>query len=623
MGKQSMAAKETIIHVFWDRVRTMPERPAILHKVSGAYRPVIWREHGRVVELACGGLMHCGLKKDDKVAIVSQSRPHWTWADIAILSAGGVTVPVYPTLGAPEMEYLLNHSQSVCVFLENEKQLAKLASLKKVPETLKFAVLFSGTPNVTIPGVKIMKWEDLLKDGEVYLPLHKDAVSNSVAALNCEDLASIVYTSGTTGVPKGVMLLHRNIYMVCQAMSAKVGFRSDDVCLSFLPLSHVYERVGGQFLSIYEGLLLAYAESIEAVAQNLLEVRPTVLNGVPRFFEKVCGRIQHEIRNNLPKPQQYIIRWALGIGKRAIKLREQATSAESDELIAKIYRAELRVAERLVFSKIRNRFGGHIRFMASGSAPLSPEVQLFFEAIGLPIIEGYGLTETAAPITCNTPQWRKRGTVGRALPGCEVKLAADGEIMVKGPNVFVGYYRDPKSTEAAFKDGWFCTGDIGAFDADGFLSIKDRKKDIIITAGGKHVAPQYLENLFVGDGLISHILVYGDKRKYITALITLNPDGVAAFAKNNGISYQSISELNNHPLMIKELQQIVAQKNQGLASFEQIKKFLVLDRDFSIENDELTPTLKVKRKVITEKYKTMLDDLYEREDLQLLEDAKY
>ncbi len=612
-------AQETLVNVFWERVKANPERPAILHKVAGSYRPVIWREHGRVVELLAGGLMKNGVGAGEKLAIMSTSRPQWTWADLAILSAGAVTVPVYPTLGTPEVDYLVKHSDSVGIFLENTHLLEKLLAATVLPEKLRFAILMEGEPPAGESRLRVLKWEDMLKDGEVYLPAHPKELPGRIAAIKPDDLATIVYTSGTTGVPKGAMILHRNIYHVCQSMSLLVGLHPDDIALSFLPLSHVFERIGGQFLSIYEGLVCAYAESMETVAQNMREVRPTIMNGVPRFFEKVYHRVSSEVRN-MPQAQQYLIRWALALGKRAAKYRSR-TEGSVDEIVQKIYRAELRVAERLVYSRIRRRFGARLRFMVSGAAPLSTEVQLFFDSIGIPIIEGYGLTETAAPVTCNTPGGNRRGTVGRTLPGVEIKLAEDGEILVRGPNVFAGYYKNPEATAEAFRDGWFMTGDIGELDSDNFLKIKDRKKDIIITAGGKHVAPQYLENLFVGESLVSHILVYGDRRKYITALVTLSSDALASFARNNSITYTTLGELNHHPLVLKELEVVVARKNQRLATYEQIKKFLVLDHDFSVERNELTPTLKVKRKVITEKYKKLLDSLYETEDVEVEDSA--
>lgn len=609
-------ADETIINVFWERVNQTPDRPAILHKVSGAYRPVIWREHGRIVELLAGGLLSIGVEPQDTIGIISNSRPQWTWADIAILSVGAVTVPIYPTLNVPEIDYLLKHSCAKAVFLENSRQLQKLQAMPELAPNLKTIILMDGeVPSGHNLPLKVMSWTDLLMDGEVYLPNHPDALKERIAALRADELATVVYTSGTTGVPKGVMLNHGNIHYVCQTLSLNVGFHADDISLSFLPLSHIFERVGGQMLSIYEGLIMAYAESMETVPQNLVEVKPTIMNAVPRFYEKAYNRINAEIRK-MPKAQQYLIRWALSLGRRAAKHRDRLEDGQRD-VVDNVYKTELRVADRLVFSRIRRRFGGRLRFLVSGAAPLSTEVHTFFETIGMPIIEGYGLTETAAPVACNTPKGNKKGTVGRPLPGLDVKIAEDGEILVRGPSIFVGYYRDKDATTEAFQDGWFKTGDIGQLDEDGYLVIKDRKKDLIITAGGKHVAPQYIENLFAGDKLVSKVLAYGDRRKYITALITLNPDGLETFAKSNNISYTSLEELVNHPLVLRELQETVDQKNERLATFEQIKKFMVLEREFSIEANELTPTMKMKRKLITEKYKDLLDSLYEAEDLKV------
>ncbi|HEY9786071.1 MAG TPA: long-chain fatty acid--CoA ligase, partial [Candidatus Obscuribacterales bacterium] len=602
--------------VFWHRVKTMSERPAIMHKVDGRYRPVIWREHGRTVELAAGGLLSLGIEKQEKIAIMSQSRPHWTWSDLAILSSGAVTVPIYPTLAMPEVHFLLRHSDSAGVFVENEYQLKKILDYPELPPTLRFAVLFDGEPKTTDARIKVLSWNQLLEHGEIQLGKSPKCLSERLAAIEGKDLASIVYTSGTTGIPKGAMLLHSNILSVCQIMNTLVGLKETDLALSFLPLSHVYERVGGQFLAIHEGLVVAYAESIEQVPQNLIEVKPTVLNGVPRFYEKAYQRIQVEIRK-LQKPQQYLIRWAMALGKRALKYKKAANPGTEEQLVHQILKAELRVADRLVFSRIRRRFGGRLRVMVSGAAPLSPEVQQFFEIIGLPIVEGYGLTETSAPVACNVPDDNRPGTVGKCLPGIEAKIAEDGEIMIRGPSVFAGYYKNEEATLAAFRDDWFLTGDIGEIDEHGYLRILDRKKDIIITAGGKHIAPQYLENMFRGESFISHVLVYGDRRKYVSALITLNRDALKAFADANGLTYGDVDDLVHHPRVYEEVDAVVKRKNEQLASFERIKKFIILDKDFSVEADELTPTFKVKRKVVTEKYKNLLDSCYDSEDLEL------
>lgn len=607
---------KTIIDVFWERVAAMSERPAIMHKVDGKFVPIIWREHGRTVELAAGGLLSLGVEPQEKIAIMSQSRPHWTWADLAAMSTGAVTVPIYPTLAAPESQFLIKHSDAVGVFCENESQLKKIQDAKELPPNLRFVVLIEGEPSKTDARFQTLSWNQLLNQGEIQLGKDPKLLPARIENLKSNELATIVYTSGTTGIPKGVMLLHSNIMSVCQAMHSMVGLTENDLSLSFLPLSHVYERVGGQMIAIYEGLIVAYAESIEQVPKNLVEVRPTVLNGVPRFYEKAYQRIQVEIRK-LPKPQQYLIRWAMALGKRAANYRKAAQARNEDHIVNQILKAELRVADRLVFSRIRRRFGGRLRVMVSGAAPLSPNVQEFFEIIGLNIVEGYGLTETAAPIACNIPENNHVGTVGKPLEGVEVKIADDGEILVKGPSIFAGYYKNPEATESALKDGWFYTGDIGEIDNLGYLKIKDRKKDIIITSGGKHVAPQYIENLYKGESLISHILVYGDRRKYVTALITLHKDALLTFAEANGLPTDDLDNLYKHEKVREEVDAVVKRKNEPLANFERIKKYVILEHDFSVENDELTPTFKVKRKVITEKYKALLDSCYEAEDLEV------
>lgn len=605
-------SEETIVQVFWNRVATTPDRTAIMHKVDGTYVPVNWGEHGRIVEQIAAGLTNL-MAAGEHVAIMSQSRPAWTWADVAVLSCGGATIPIYPTLAPLEVHYLVDHSDSVGVFVENERQARKILDLEDLPEKLRFIVIIDGTVEAVETRVKCLTWDELLKSGEMTLFENPKQLSSRVESVAPDSLASVVYTSGTTGVPKGVMLSHRNIHSVCAAMSQLVGFEADDLALSFLPLSHVYERVGGQFLAIYQGLTMAYAESMELVPKNLAEVKPTVLNGVPRFYEKAYQRVQGEMRK-MPAASQILIRWALALGKRAEKYKQQAPN---DDLVRQIYRQELRVADRMVFSKIRKRFGGRLRIMVSGAAPLSDDVQSFFNIIGMQIVEGYGLTETSAPISCNTPETNRLGTVGKPLPGVDVRIASDGEIEARGPSIFSGYYKNPEATKEALHDGWFRTGDIGEFDKDGYLRITDRKKDIIITSGGKHVAPQFIENMFKGEPLISNILVHGDRRKYITALITLNKDGVASFCRERQIAFDNVDELTHNAMVRQEIERLVAKKNDELAQFERIKKFVILDADFSAESDELTPTFKLKRKKITEKYQKLLNELYDVSDLEV------
>lgn len=603
----------SIVDVFWRRVAESPDRSAIMHKVDGAFRSISWSEHGSMVEKLSAALIKYGIEPGDKIGILSQNRPHWTWADLAILSVQAVTVPIYPTLAASEVSFLVEHSDVVLVFAENERQLQKLIeSGATLPEKLRMAVLMDGSLPENGHSFQPIHWDEFIKAGEEYLNSHREDVEQRRKEVDPESVATIVYTSGTTGVPKGAMLLHKNIYAVLDAMHDLVGFKSDDLAISFLPLSHVYERVGGQMLSIFAGIPFAYAESMEQVANNLQELKPTVLNAVPRFYEKAYGRVQAQIRL-MPPAQQAFVRWAISIGKRATKQRIEAKVER--HLLDQLYRAELRIAERLVFRKIRERFGGRLRMMTSGAAPLSNDVHIFFEAIGMSIVEGYGLTETCAPLACNTPQDNKFHTVGKPLPGVEVKLNPDGELLVRGPNIFAGYYKNKEATDAAFEDGWFKTGDIALIDDKGYIKITDRKKDIIITAGGKHVAPQFIESLFKDEPLIAHVVAYGDKRKYITALVTLNSDALQTFAESKSIS--SKDGLCQNPTVRKEVERIVHDKNQALARFQRIKKFVILDQEFTIEGNDLTPTLKVKRKAVTEKYKDQLDSLYEGEDLEV------
>lgn len=614
MEKTKLAAEETIIHIFWERVEQSPDRVSLLQKVNGKFISISWRESGSTVEHIAAALLEKGILADQKVAIASASRAQWTWSDVAILSCAAVTVPIYPSLNAQELNFVLEHSEAAGIFLENPRQLRKLASLPELPPHLKFAVVLEGEVQEELK-IPVYSWEQFMALGAKKLMEDPACVKTRVAQLDPAAVATIVYTSGTTGVPKGAMISHRNIYYVCRTISTNVGFHPDDLALSFLPLSHIFERVGGQFLCMYEGIPLAFAESMETVAADIIEIKPTIMNAVPRFYEKAYNKIQNQIRQ-LPTPQQYFARWALSLGRRALKAEQEAKNGNK-ELTRQIYRTELRIADRFVFRKIRSRFGGRLRFLVSGAAPLSTEVHQFFESIGIPILEGYGLTESTAPVACNRPATNRRGTVGRPIPGLDVKLADDGEIMVRGPSIFGGYYKNQEATDAAFKDGWFLTGDIGEFDSEGYLRIKDRKKDIIITAGGKHVAPQVLENMLAGQGLISRILVYGDRRKYISALITLNPDELKTFASNNSITHSSIEELTQHPKVQESVQKQITECNAALASFEQIKRFVILDKDFSMETNELTPTLKIKRKFVTEKYRELLDGLYEKADIEI------
>lgn len=611
-------SKTTIVEVFWKRISDSPDAAAILFKEDGRFKALSWKEYGDLVRTLSAALIRLEIGKSTNVAILADNGPRWSMADLAILSAGAHSVPVYSTLAPDEVAYILRHSEAELLFAGDAAQAEKiLAHETSPPETLEHVVIMDDSmpENHREERINVITWSDFLASGREYLSESKnsDVVARRIASVDGEDLCTIVYTSGTTGFPKGAMILHRNIGAVLEAMAEIITFEKKDIALSFLPLSHVYERVGGQFMAIYNGIPFAYAESMEKVAANMNEVKPTILNAVPRFYEKAYQKIQTQIRA-MPQTQQAFVRWALGIGMRAT--RQRVEKNVDSGVLNQLYRAELRIADRLVFKKIRDRLGGRLRLMTSGAAPLSNDVHLFFEAIGLSIIEGYGLTETCAPLACNRPDDIKFNTVGRPLPGVEVKLAEDGELLVRGPTVFAGYYKNEKASSEAFDGEWFRTGDIAAIDADGYIKITDRKKDIIITSGGKHVAPQMIENLFKGESLIAHTLAYGDRRKYISAMFAVNRDGLRQFARRHNIIEEEPEALIKNPLVVEAVQAVVDEKNSFLANYEQIKKFILLDREFSIEENELTPTMKVKRKVVTEKFKSLLDSMYDREDLE-------
>ncbi len=604
-------SRETIVKTFWDNVESQNDKTAILSKKFGQYQPISWMQLGNYVLKLAGFLLDHQIKQSECIAILANSRFEWTVTDLSILSINGVCVPIYPTHTSSEIAFLLNHSQTQAIIVENKWQLEKLLALSDL--LLKFVIVLDSKDvdlqaNYPYP---VFSYENI-----IMVEANHTIVQLQEYWPNREDLASIIYTSGTTGNPKGVMISHKNIDSICKMIMSVANIQPTDLILSFLPLSHVYERVGGQFLAICAKVPLAYAESMDQVAKNLLEVKPTYINAVPRFYEKVYQHINSEIRK-MPQAQRYLVRWAIAIGTRAYN---QAKSYKNEsKLINNIYKTELRIADRLVYSKIRQRLGGRLRMMTSGAAPLASEIQTFFQVLGLPIMEGYGLTETCAPISCNFPGIFKIGTVGKPLPGIEINFSSDGELIVKGDSVFQGYYKDPESTQAVFKDGWFLTGDLATQDSDGYLKIIDRKKDIIITSGGKHIAPQFISNLYKNEKIINQVIAYGDFKKYLTALITLNHDELSKLAIDLGIKQTDIKELCNHPLVFDTIDKIIQNKNRELASFERIKKFIILTDELTIESGDLTPTLKVKRKKVIEKYHYLLDALYTKDETTIEE----
>ena len=569
----------------------------ILTKSGGAYQPISSRElHRRVGRLHLE-LARVGIRKGDRCALLSENRWEWAVADFAMMTAGIVSVPLYPTLSAKQIHYLLEHSEARVIMLSSSEQLDKIKSTWDLLPALEGVIVFDA---IQSEDERITTLPQLI--GEAQLTADEAGqFEQAISAVQPDDLASIIYTSGTTGTPKGVMLSHANFATNVRDNGFDVG--ESDVCLSFLPLCHVAERTA-DYSFYYHGATVAYAESIEAVPRNMMEVRPTIAFGVPRFFEKVHGRVMEKVAAG-PPLRQKLFHWAVGVGKQTLPYRLDRVP------LPLALRLRHLVADRLVLSKLRGRLGGRIRYFISGAAPLAKHLGEFFFAVGIRICEAYGLTETSPVVSANYVDSLRFGTVGRVIPNVEVKIADDGEILVRGPNVMQGYFKMDEATRETIVDGWFYTGDIGRLDSDGYLIITDRKKDLLKTSGGKYIAPQPIENQLKTCDFVSMAVVIAEGRKFPSALIVPNFERLKQYAAANGLSCANEAELASHEAIVQMLEGQVEKACQDLARYEQIKKIAVLDREFSLEEGEITPTMKVRRKVVVERYAARIDKLYE------------
>ncbi len=593
-------ADDTLVEIFWDRVPRSGDRTAQKVKRHGQWVEISWRQYGEIVREIALGLLAVGLQKGEAVALLSESRGEWVHCDFGILSAGCVTIPIYPTYPADQVVYIVNDSEAKILIVEDQVQLDKARQVLGKMDRVERMVLIDGDPG---GDPFIMNLERLRALGREKASELGPRLEERKHAIRPEDLATIVYTSGTTGPPKGVMQTHGNHAAMLRSVSQRAGASEGDTDLLFLPLAHTYARLES-YIGVYLGLTTTFAENIDKVPENLREVSPTFIYSVPRVFERVYARIQAQIAA-APPFRQKIFRWALGVGRR-MSQRQQAKRPVPLGL-----RLKRGLANALVFHKIHQALGGRLRFCVSGGAPLSREIAEFFHAVGILILEGYGLTECCPVLTANELEHFKFGTVGRAVPGVELRIARDGEILARGPNIAKGYFKKPEATAEAFDaDGWFHTGDIGIIDQDGFLTITDRKKDLIVTAGGINVAPQLVENLLKTHPLISQAMVYGDKRPYPVALIALNPEELARWAQGHGLEATDLAAAARDEEVRKFVARIVEEKNATLASYAQVKKFAIIPGDFTQDGGELTPTLKVKRKVVAEKYRDLIESLY-------------
>ncbi|MCI0694470.1 long-chain fatty acid--CoA ligase [candidate division KSB1 bacterium] len=589
---------QSIYELFQEITSKNSDKVAYRYKSAGAWKGVTWRELAETCKKISKSLMALGVKKGDRVNILSQSRLEWVQCDFAIVNCGAVTVGIYPTNLAPDCAYIINHCDAEVIFVENQDQLNKVQQARKDTPKLRQIIIFEGAGSAD---GSVLSFADFLRKGEGVADTEYEALAKSIRP---DDLASLVYTSGTTGVPKGVMITNENLLFVSDSAAQCLYLDPNFETLLFLPLAHVFARLIIYFC-LNKGIAVAFAESIEKVADNLKEIRPQFVCSAPRIFEKIYTKITSSVQD-AGGIKEKLFNWALGVGYQVSRLQQ------SKQAIPAGLKFKHNLANKLVLHKIQEAFGGRLIWAVSGSAPLNKSIAEFFHACGVLILEGIGMTENSSFTNVNRYDHNKFGTVGPVGPGIEMKLAPDGEVLYRGKGNMKGYFKNPDATaETIDKDGWLYTGDIGEIDADGFLKITDRKKELIITSGGKNIAPQRLERILRTSRFISQAMAYGDRKKYVTALVTLNHEHVEPWAKERGIAFNGFDELANHPQVKALIEAEVQTKNAELASFESVKKVAIVPQDFSIAAGELTPTLKLKRKVVTEKYRQLIEQMYD------------
>ena len=600
-------SEKTMNDVFHNRVHKYGNRLAIEKKMEGVWQGATWNEYYDRARAVSLGLWSLGVKKGNMVSLLSENRLEWLYTDMGSLGIGACIIPVYPTLAAEEIEYIINNSESKIIVPENKNQLKKVLEIvDKCPRLEKIIVMeekdATGHP-------KVMSFKELMELGRKKHAEDPTLFEKLSQEVTVDDLATIVYTSGTTGLPKGAMITHGNIFWVVKSLDAiKPPFASDEDCtVPFLPLSHVFERIAGHFYGMYCGITASYAESIDTLLADFEEKRPTMILAVPRVCEKVYQKIMAQVKEQSPFKQK-IFAWGQKVGDRISERREK------HKRIPLFLKLKYKIAYAIIFKKLQDKLGGRVTWMTASGAPTAEEIIRFFNAAGITVIQGYGMTEATAPATMQSLADYRIGTTGKPIPGMDIKIADDGEILLKGGNVIKGYWKLPNETRDAFTpDGYFMSGDIGMFDEEGNLLITDRKKDLIITSGGKNVAPQKIENMFKSDPLFTQFIVIGERKKYLTGLCNINPEEAAALANEEGIPFNKPAELLENQKFLDVVQKHVDERNRHLGAYENIIKIRIVKSDFSQEGGELTPSLKLKRKVVLQKYKDLVDDMYGKE----------
>lgn len=586
-----------LMQVFDRHVIEQPDAVVFRYKENGKFIPMSYRQAYEKVEAIASWLKAKGIGKGDRVAILSENSVHWALADLAIISLGAISVAIYPTLTPRDVHYIIQNSGSTIVFVQDLLQLEKVLSYQNIDDIVAIVVMNDQHKG----NGKIVNLKDVIQYSG-----SKTNIQETIQSITSDDPICIIYTSGTTGPPKGVVLTHGNIAYVINTIAGMIGDVSVITeSLSFLPLSHALERIAGLFFGVYLGKTVAFAESLNTILADMQAIKPTHAIAVPRVFEKIFERVVQMAEKSPVKKK--IFWWSVKVGR---KWSEVVSRREKPGLLLQLRYA---IARALIFKKITKATGGRLKYFVSGGAPLSKQIAEFFHAADILVLEGWGATEVSAPATWNSPHEFKFGSVGKPLPGVEVVVADDGELLVRGPIVFKEYWGRPEATaEAKDSDGWYHTGDIGYIDKDGWVYITDRKKELIINAAGKNISPLNIESILKQSPYISNVMVYGDRRKYITALVNIDRENVLQYCREKGIAVDN-QDLASLPAVQELIGKEIERLNKDLARFEQVKKFTIIPEDFSVENDMLTPTLKLKRKNIIARYKDVIDAMYEGE----------
>ncbi len=607
MEKKEAMEVNTVAKMFWHGVQTRGPKTIFRQKAFGIWQAMTWDQVGRIAREIGMGLVSVGYEPGEVVSILSNTNRDWVCADLGALCAAGVVNGIYPTDAAAQVEYLLADSGSVYAFVEDEEQLDKLLEVRaRVPKLRRIFVFdMEGLHDLNDP--QVMSLEKLRALGGEYDAAHPGEWERRIGIREPGDLAILVYTSGTTGKPKGAMISHANIVVTCEGYQAAFPQGEDDERMAFLPLCHIAERVGGEYHAIHSGAVLNFVENPDTVPENVREISPTVFTAVPRVWEKFYSGVLIRLKEAGPL-QQWAYQLAIGVGYRQARLREERKPVPPGLQLA------FWLARLLVLNNVRRVIGVHrAKFLVTGAAPISPDLVRWYMALGLEMVEVWGQTESCGAVTSNLGGAVKPGSIGPKMSHAEVRVSPEGELLVRGPTVFMGYLNQPEKTAETLKDGWLHTGDVGKVDAEGYFYITDRMKDIIITAGGKNITPSEFENQLKFSPYITDAVVIGEKRPYLTSLIMIDHENVEKFAQDNAIPFSNYMSLCRRPEVQELIQAEVDRVNKSFARVEQVKKFRLIEQKLTAEDEELTPTMKLKRKLVNDKYKALIDSMYVRE----------